>query len=136
MKNPAWIYGTALAILALVLKSVEYRYTIRDLSMEALVFSIALIFALLGIWTGWQLSRKKPETAKVPDQAIAALGISPREYEILCLVAQGASNKEIASQLFISLNTVKTHLSNLYLKLEVKRRTQAVEKAKQEGLLH
>lgn len=135
MKYANWIYGGVLAILALVLKTVEYRYTVRDLSVEGLTFIIAILFAGLGLWAGWQLSRKRPERPAHPTEQIRKLGISKREFEILQLVAQGASNQEIADQLFISLNTVKTHLSNLYQKLEVRRRTQAVEKGKQLGLL-
>lgn len=135
MKNANWIYGVALAILALLLKTIEYRYSVRDLSTEGLTFIIALVFASLGLWAGWQLSRRKNPPETPPEDQREQLGISKREYEILLLVAQGATNQEIADQLFISLNTVKTHLSNLYQKLDVSRRTQAVEKGKQLGLL-
>lgn len=135
MKYANWIYGGVLAILALILKTVEYRYSVRDLSTEALTFTIAVLFAGLGLWAGWQLSKKRPKPAIAPTAQIHKLGISKREFEILQLVAQGSTNQEIADQLFISLNTVKTHLSNLYQKLDVRRRTQAVEKGKQLGLL-
>ena len=71
----------------------------------------------------------------VPEEVLRELGISPREYEVLQLMAAGLSNQEIADRLFISLNTVKTHISNLYLKLGVQRRTQAIQKAKEKGLM-
>ncbi|MEL6660915.1 MAG: response regulator transcription factor [Bacteroidota bacterium] len=138
MKYANWIYGAALAIIALVLKTVEYRYSVRDLSTEGLILAIAILFAGLGLWAGWQLSRPRQAiTATVvdPSERLQQLGISKREYEILQLVATGSTNQEIADQLFISLNTVKTHLSNLYQKLDVRRRTQAVEKGKQLGLV-
>ena len=135
MKYANWIYGAALAVLALLLKTVEYRYSVRDLSTEGLTFIIAAVFASLGLWAGWQLNRKRTPPKTEPDDQRQQLGISKREFEILQLVAQGATNQEIADQLFISLNTVKTHLSNLYQKLDVSRRTQAIEKGKQVGLL-
>ncbi len=135
MKYANWIYGGALAVIALVLKAVEYRYSVRDLSTESLVLVIALLFAGLGLWAGWQLSRPRKPVVIAPSERLQQLGISKREYEILQLVAGGATNQEIADQLFISLNTVKTHLSNLYQKLEVRRRTQAVERGKQLGLV-
>lgn len=135
MKYANWIYGGALALLALLLKTIEYRYSVRDLSTEGLTFIIAIVFAGLGLWAGWQLSRKRTPPPTEPEDQRQRLGISKREYEILVLVAQGATNQEIADQLFISLNTVKTHLSNLYQKLDVSRRTQAIEKGKQMGLL-
>lgn len=135
MKYANWIYGGTLAVIALLLKTVEYRYSVRDLSTESLVMLIAVLFAGLGLWAGWQLSRSPKLPPTDPSERLRQLGISKREYEILQLVAGGATNQEIADQLFISLNTVKTHLSNLYQKLEVRRRTQAVEKGKQLGLV-
>jgi ATP/maltotriose-dependent transcriptional regulator MalT len=66
---------------------------------------------------------------------LAQTGISKREYEVLELMAQGLSNQEIAEKLFVSLNTVKTHTSNLFVKLDAKRRTQAIQKAKELGLI-
>ncbi|GAB5409898.1 MAG: response regulator transcription factor [Balneolaceae bacterium] len=132
MKKTILIYGLTLAVLVFLLEYFEYRYFVRDLSTEGFVFIIALLFAGLGIWVGSKLTSSK----KVIDgfqkniKAQDYLGISERELEVLILVAQGLSNKEIASTLFVSINTVKTHLSKLYEKLEVSRRTQAVEKAK------
>ena len=92
---------------------------------------IALGFAALGIWVGNRLTRRKqpPGFAKNV-QVLKSLGISDREYDVLVLLAEGRTNREIAEGLYISLNTVKTHLTRLYEKLEVSRRTQAIGKAK------
>lgn len=132
MKRTILIYGLALALLVFLLEYFEYRYLVRDLSTEAFVFIIALFFTGLGLWVGRILTSPKPTSTEFQknEKARDYLRISDRELEVLILVAQGLSNKEIAGKLFVSINTVKTHLSKLYEKLEVSRRTQAVEKAK------
>ena len=145
MKRSAWLYGLGLAIIAVLLRVIEYRYTLRDLSTSSLVFIIALIFMGLGAWVVWQFTQHRTippldQNTSAPDpkslsERLAKVGISQREQEVLQLMAQGLSNQEIANQLFISLNTVKTHSSNLYAKLDVKRRTQAIQRAKELGLL-
>lgn len=137
MRKTIIIYGLALATLVFLLEYFEYRYFIRDLSTEGFVFIIALMFTGLGLWVGQKLTRSKKSisTFQKNEKALNYLGISDRELEVLELVAQGLSNKEIASKLFVSINTVKTHLSKLYEKLEVNRRTQAVEKAKSLSLI-
>jgi ATP/maltotriose-dependent transcriptional regulator MalT len=92
------------------------------------------MFAILGAWAGVRLTRKKyliPASVFVANEtSMKQTGLSKREYEVLTLISQGDSNQEIASKLFVSLNTVKTHSSNLYLKLGAARRTQAVQRAK------
>lgn len=132
-------YGVALAALVLVLKFIEYRFIVRDLSIEFYLGAVALFFTLLGIWAGRKLTRKKIVTVGpafvLNEVELQRLGISKREHEVLGLMAQGLSNQEIADHLFVSLNTVKTHTSNLFLKLEVSRRTQAVQRGKQLRLI-
>lgn len=128
------IYGAALAILIFAMKFIEYRFLVRDLSLEFYLGIVAVLFTIVGIWAGRRLSGKK-EIAKnalfqVDEAALKRSGISKREHEVLSLMAEGFSNQEIADKLFVSLNTVKTHTSNLFLKLEVSRRTQAVQKGK------
>lgn len=132
MKKTILIYGIALALLIFLLEYFEYRYFVRDISTEGFIFLIALMFAGLGLWAGNKLTSPKQTSSEFQknEKAKDYLGISERELEVLALVAQGLSNKEIASKLFVSINTVKTHLSKLYEKLEVSRRIQAVEKAK------
>ena len=124
----------AMAILIFILKYLEYRLFIRDLSTEFYVGIVAVMFTILGVWAGLRLTRKKivlvgPEFF-LNEDALRQLEISKREHEVLELLAQGLSNQEIADKLFVSLNTIKTHTSNLFSKLDVKRRTQAVQKGK------
>lgn len=136
------LYGSALALFVFLLKWLEYRYLLRDLSVEFYMGMIAVFFTAIGIWTGLKLVGKKKVVVEVPipdfvfdESRLQQLGISKREYEVLELMAQGFSNQEIADKLFVSPNTVKTHTSNLFLKLEVARRTQAIQKAKKLRLI-
>lgn len=133
------LYGIALAALTALLKFVEYRFLVRDLSLEFYLGIVAVLFTALGIWAGLKLTRREivmpaPDFTR-DDSELQRLGISKREYEVLELIAQGLSNQEIAEKLFISLNTVKTHSSNLFMKLEARRRTQALQRAKELRLL-
>ncbi len=122
------------------LKFVEYRFFVRDLSLEFYIAVLAILFTGLGVWAGIKLTRKQTvfvaTTGFAFDQEkIDRLGLSKREYEVLELMAQGLSNQEIADKMFVSLNTVKTHSANLYSKLDVKRRTQAVQRGKELQLI-
>ena len=133
-------YGIAMAVLVFVLKYAEYQYWIRDLRMEVYVGVVAVLFTALGIWVGSKLLEgKKVAATEVPHQvdeeAVRRIGISARELEILGLIATGHSNQQIADKLFISLPTVKSHASSVFGKLEVKRRTEAVHKAKALGII-
>lgn len=133
------LYGTAMAVLFIGLKLLEYRFLVKDLSLEVLLGIVAVFFAALGTWAGIRLTRRSaspPEGAFIPDRARAErLGISPRELEVLELMARGLSNKQIADTLFISLSTVKTHAASLFQKLEAGRRTQALRNAREIGLI-
>ena len=147
MKRHILIYGLVGGLLIFLLKLVEYRFLVIDHSIEIYGALIALLFAVLGIWLGLKLTRTK-ERVIIREVAAAAaghftvnegrlreLGITPRELEILQLIARGLSNREIAEQLFVSENTVKTHSSRLFDKLSVRRRTQAVQLGKEFGLI-
>ncbi|MDX2248063.1 MAG: response regulator transcription factor [Bacteroidia bacterium] len=142
MKKTILLYGLLMAALVWLLKYLDYRFLVRDISMEIYMGLIASLFTGVGIWMGLKLTRPKVAVPpavmeKFTPQAdrLETLGISPREYEVLELLAQGLSNQEIADKLFVSLNTVKTHTSNLFTKLEARRRTQAVQRAKELGVL-
>ena len=150
LRNKATIlYSISLAVLLFFLKWLELRFILFDHSFEIYIGFIAVIFTGLGIWLALKLSKPKIETLVVEKEVYVArnenfilntslitqLEISKRELEILNLMAQGHSNQEIAAKLFVSLSTVKTHIQNLFEKLEVKRRTQAVEKAKRLNLI-
>lgn len=130
------LYGLALAALVALLKFLEYRYFVRELSLEFYVGVLAIMFTALGVWAGLRLTRRKEVFVPVSNfqmdpVLIEKYAISKREYEVLELMARGLSNQEIADKLFVSLNTVKTHSTNLFAKLDVKRRTQAIQRAKE-----
>jgi NarL family two-component system response regulator LiaR len=145
----AIIYSISLAALLFLLKWLELRFVIFDHAFEIYIGAIAIIFTILGIWLATKLSKPKIERViiekevfitrneqfAVNENAVNQLEISKRELEVLSLMAEGHSNQEIASKLFISLSTVKTHNQNLFEKLDVKRRTQASEKARRLGLI-
>ena len=153
-KNKATIiYSISLASLLFLLKWLELRFILFDHSFEIYIGFIAVIFTGLGIWLALKLSKPKIKTIVVEKEVfvgngqdsnrnfiqntslISQLALSKRELEILNLLAAGNSNQEIASKLFVSISTVKTHNQNLFDKLDVKRRTQAVEKAKRLNLI-
>jgi two-component system, NarL family, response regulator LiaR len=139
MRKTILLYGIAMAALTGVLKFIEYRFLVRDLSLEFYIGVVAVLFTGIGVWVGLRLTRRKVVIAapefKLNEPELQRLGISKREYEVLELIAQGLSNQEIAEKLFVSLNTVKTHSSNLFMKLDARRRTQAIHRAKELGLL-
>jgi len=140
------IYGLCGGLLIVALKLIEFRFLVVEHSLEIYGGLIALVFAGLGIWLGLKLTRKKEVfvVKEVPvatqpfalnEERLKDLGITRRELEILQLIAQGMSNREIADKLFVSENTVKTHSSRLFDKLSAKRRTQAVQIGKEMGLI-
>lgn len=143
------LYGVSLAILLFVLKWLEFQFVISRYRLDIFIGVIAIVFTALGIWMAQKLTRPKVEIrveekevfveskvqTAINEYEIEKLGISKRELEVLNLMAQGLSNNEIAEKLFVSLNTIKTHGSNLFIKLDVKRRTQAVEKAKRLNII-
>lgn len=142
MNRTIFIYGFVLALAIALLKMLEYRFFYRQLSVEIYIGIIGVLFTGLGIWVGQKIVGKKkviipvsPVVFKLNEETLAKTGISRREYEVLELIAKGFSNQEIADKLFISLNTVKTHSANLFLKLEARRRTQAVQQARKMGLI-
>lgn len=136
MKNSTVAYGMSLAAGAFALRWLEYQYTVRMFSTEIYIALIAVSFTLFGFWLAQCLTRRETPTAFEKNaKALEYLGISDREYEVLTLLAGGLSNREIAQRLFVSPNTVKTHLAHLYGKLGVSRRTQAIRKAKELRLI-
>ncbi len=147
MKRHVLIYGLIGGLLITLLKWTEYRFLVIEHSIEIYGGLIAATFAVLGIWLGLKLTgtREKIVVKEVPvpagepfvpdERKREGLGITPREMEILGLIATGLSNREIADQLFVSENTVKTHSSRLFDKLGAKRRTQAVQIGKTARLI-
>ena len=150
----ALIYGVTGGVLIVILRLIEFRFLVIEHSIEIYGALIAALFAALGIWLGLKLTRKEEvvllkevevvrevpvpissEPFTVNEEQQRQLGITKRELEILELIAQGLSNREIADRLFVSENTVKTHSSRLFDKLSAKRRTQAVQIGKEIGLI-
>ncbi|HEY4111136.1 response regulator transcription factor [Puia sp.] len=153
------LYGSGLAILLFLLKWLEWRFLVFDHAIDLYSGAIAVLFTGLGIWLAVKLAKPKvitvtlpppaavaprPDAAAPPPDAgisslpngsvdqkqIARLGLSARELEVLQGMAEGLSNQEIAGRLFVSLNTIKTHSSRIFEKLDVRRRTQAIETAR------
>jgi NarL family two-component system response regulator LiaR len=139
MRKTILLYGLVLAALTALLKFIEYRYFVSDLSIEYYLGAVAVLFTGLGVWAGLRLTRRKVVLVnpdfKLDEVELERRGISKREHEVLELMSQGLSNQEIADKLFVSLNTVKTHSSSLFAKLGARRRTQAIQRAKELRLL-
>ena len=125
------LYGLLLAAAAFALEWLQYQYFSKTYSVEIYVILIALAFASLGIWVGHRLTAQKPHRPFEQNKAaLKSLGISPRELEVLEALAEGQSNKEIGRTLDISPNTVKTHIANLFTKLQANGRIRAIEEAR------
>lgn len=152
MRKHVLLYGSLFGVLIAALQLVEYRWLVVEHSIEIYGALVAAIFAAVGIWLGQRLTRPAPPvvvrevverevvvaapvTFERDDTQVAALGLTPRELEILELMAQGLSNREIAERAFVSENTVKTHSSRVFDKLGARRRTQAVQRGKELRLI-
>jgi len=147
IKNRLYIlYGISLALLLVLMRLLEIRFLIISYSLEIYIGLIAVIFTSLGIWLAIKLMKPKVQTLVIEKEIIvevekkadfiqdeeqtALIGLSKREMEVLQLMSTGLSNGEIAEQLFVSLATVKTHTNRIFEKMDVQRRTQAIEKAR------
>ena len=143
------IYGIALAVLLFLLKWLETRYILIDQPLDIYLGIIAVLFTALGIWLALKIRKPKVETVIIEKKVVLATGpdfilnedevrrlnLSKRELEVLQLMASGMSNQEIAERLFVSLNTIKTHSAQIFEKMVVKRRTQAVDMAKRLSII-
>lgn len=131
MTRTVVLWAIALAVAAFSLQWLQYQYFVRAFSQELYIGIIGTAFAVGGVWVGWKLSsRKAPGPFERNVKAQKTLGLTGQEMKVLERLAAGQANKEIARTLGLSPNTVKTHVANLYAKLEVSRRTQAVGKAR------
>ena len=143
------LYSAALAAIIFVIRWFETRYVLGDDQLDTYITIIALLFTGLGIWLALKLRKPKVETVIVEREILVAppsefvlnekelnrLNLSRRELEVLQLMAAGLSNQEIAERLFVSLNTIKTHSAQIFEKMEVKRRTQAVDLGKKLSII-
>ena len=143
MRKHVLLYGLLCGVLIAALRAIEYRWLVVDHSVEIYGGLVAAVFAGLGIWLGLRLTRpavervgvrevvvEAPATFVRDERKLEALGLTPRELEVLELIAAGLSNREIADRVHVSENTVKTHLSRVFDKLGARRRTQAVQLGK------
>lgn len=148
-----FLYAASLVAILLLLQLLQYKFVLVSHSFEIYILSIAILFTGLGIWLALKLVKPKkeiqtiiveknvyqkeltPEEQEAVEREKQKLALSSREMEVLQLMAEGLSNQEIADRLFVSLPTVKTHSSKLFEKMDVKRRTQAIEKARQLKLI-
>ena len=157
MRKTVLLYGIVGGLLIVALRAVEYRFLVMEHALEVYGGVVAALFAALGVWLGLRFTRPAPTVVvrevRVPVEvhvpvpvrvtdpfavdpvSLQRLGITGREYEILGLIAAGLSNREIGERLYVSENTVKTHASRLLTKLGARRRTEAVQRAKDAGLL-
>lgn len=142
------LYAVGLGLALFLMKWLEFRLLVIDHAIEIYIGIIAVIFTALGIWLALKLAKPKVQTVIVEKEILVPvkefvfnekeaerLGLSKREIEVLELMSQGLSNQEIADKMFVSLNTIKTHSSNIFSKLDVKRRTAAIESARKLGLV-
>ena len=136
MKKTILVFSALIVALLVLFQLGKYSYFYGDISIEVAIAVVAIIFFVIGVYINKKSLTKKSVTSNTIDsKKINELGISAREYEVLVHISKGMSNKEIADELFISESTIKTHVSNLLVKLDAKRRTQAVQKAKDLDIL-
>jgi DNA-binding CsgD family transcriptional regulator len=147
--NHIILYGFILAVFVFILKWLQWKYFVADHSVEFYIGAVALIFTVLGIWIAHKIIKPKTEHIIVEKEVLVIrptetffdeaqlkkLNLTGREKEVLQLLVKGYSNAEIAEALFLSVSTIKTHVSNLFLKLDVTSRLKAIEKAKQLNII-
>ncbi|MEM9077579.1 MAG: response regulator transcription factor [Bacteroidota bacterium] len=131
MKKTIFVFSSLIIALLVLFKLSEYSYYSNSLDIELIISAISIVFFVIGIYINKRGVGKGTKTVEVDKEKLEKLGISKREYEVLIQVVKGLSNKEIGERLHLSESTIKTHVSNLLVKLDVKRRTQAIRKAKE-----
>ncbi|WP_299313125.1 response regulator transcription factor [uncultured Aquimarina sp.] len=132
MRKTIFIFGALVVALLILFKLSAYSLVSGNISIEFIISGIAIIFFIIGVIINKRVLHKhKSITKEIDHEKIKSIGLSKREYEVLCEIALGLSNKEIAKKLFVSESTIKTHVSNVLVKLDAKRRTQAIQIAKE-----
>ena len=136
MKKTVFVFSSLIIALLILFQLSKYSYMAGSMSIELIIALVALIFLFIGFYLNKRNPTRISTISKEIDlERIKSLGISDREYEVLLQLSKGLSNKEIAKALFVSESTIKTHVSNLFVKLDAKRRTQAIQKAKEFQIL-
>jgi DNA-binding CsgD family transcriptional regulator len=139
MRKEVLLYGLIMASVLIVLKLLEASFFFQNISIEYYLSIVAITFLILGLWFGNRNKKYKKEVSLAPElmkKKLDKLGISNREYEVICKLSEGLSNKEIAESLYLSENTIKTHLANIFSKLNAKRRTEVLKILRSEGILN
>lgn len=140
MRKEILLYGLIMAAVLITLKLLEASFLYRHLSIEYYLSIIAVVFLILGVWFGNSKSKSREVSQKINSEHLQKklnqLGMSSREYEVICKLSEGLSNKEIGEALFLSENTIKTHLANIFSKLNAKRRTEVLKIARTEGIIN
>ena len=132
MKKTVVVFSVLIISLLILFRLSEYAFLVGDTSIEVMISVVAVVFLFIGLYINKKRANLPPTTpVKVDSTKIKELGISNREYQVLLEIAKGLSNKEIGEKLFVSESTIKTHVSNLLAKLNAKRRTQAIQRAKE-----
>ena len=136
MKKTILVFGLLILALLLLFQFSKYAVISGDLNSEIVIALIAIVFFFIGVYLNKKsLQKQKNNTTEINQQKIEDLDISKREYEVLLGISEGLSNKEIGEQLFVSESTIKTHVSSLFSKLNAKRRTQALQIAKDQNII-
>lgn len=132
MRKTILVFSALIFLLLILFRLSEYAFLVGDTSIEVLIAGVAVVFLFIGLYINKKRANSlltKP--TEVDPTKIKQLGISDREYQVLLEISKGLSNKEIGEKLYVSESTVKTHVSNLLVKLNAKRRTQAIQRAKE-----
>ena len=128
--HPLILYGVIIGLLLIILHALRYKTLIRSISIEAYGAVVGILFLGFGIWLGSEKLGSKSKQKSSKEYKRLKSSLSPREMDVLVLLSEGLTNQQIAGRLYLSLNTIKTHISNIYSKLGVERRTQAIQKAR------
>ena len=139
MKKTILVFSALILALLVLFQLSSYSLASGDMRTEIVISAVAIVFFIIGVVIRRKSLKKSHSIQQGPGEIdrdkIEELGLSQREYEVLTKISEGLSNREIAERLFVSENTIKTHVSNLYIKLDARRRTQAVQKAKALNIL-
>lgn len=135
MKKTVFVFGSIIIAVLLLFQLSKYSIVTGDFTLEFILVVIAISFFAIGIYVYKKVYPNTFKPKEIDQQKIKSLEITDREYQVLQLISKGLSNKEIASQLFLTESTIKTHVSNLLVKLDAKRRTQAIQVAQELNIL-
>lgn len=130
MKKTILVFAAVIVAVLSLLQLSKYNVLVGNLSLEIFIAIVAAVFFVSGLLLTQKTTSANNTTSEINTKQLASIGLTQREYQVLCEIANGLSNQEIAQKLHLSESTIKTHVSNIYSKLYVKRRTQAIQKAK------